>query len=66
MKDALIKLIKVKTIATLVALCLWVYVTVTGIVEGDFFKTIFTMIISFYFGSQYEKNVKDEDENGGA
>lgn len=57
--DKLVKLLNVKTIITLVGLGLWIYVTTTGIVEGEFFKTIFTMIISFYFGTQFSKDTKE-------
>ena len=56
MKAQITKLITVKTIITIVCLALFVYVIVKGIVDGDYFKTVFTMVISFYFGTQVQKN----------
>lgn len=62
MKEQLIKLITVKTIITVVCLGLFVYAIVNGIVDGDFFKTVFTMVISFYFGTQVQKNTASYNE----
>jgi len=59
MIEKITKLISVKTIVTFVALGLWIYVTTTGLVDGEFFKTIFTMIISFYFGSNIQKKIDE-------
>lgn len=58
MKDKFLKLISVKTIITLVATGLFVYTTVKGITDGEFFKTIYTMIISFYFGMKLGEESK--------
>ena len=55
MKDALINLIKVKSLITLMATALLVYTVVTGIVDGKYFETVYTTIIAFYFGTQYQK-----------
>lgn len=62
MKEQLVKLITVKTIITVVCLGLFVYAIVNGIVDGDFFKTVFTMVISFYFGTQVQKNTASYNE----
>lgn len=56
MKEALTKLITVKTLITLVCLGVFVYAVVTGIVDGEFVKTILMMVFAFYFGTQYQKN----------
>lgn len=61
-KTIIYRLTKVKTIITMVALGLWIYVTLHGLVDGEFFKTVFTMIISVYFGTQITKK-DDNDEN---
>ena len=62
MKEQLLKLITVKTIITLVCLAIFVYVVINGIVDGEYFKTIFTMVISFYFGTQVQKNIERHND----
>lgn len=52
------KLIDVKSIMTL-ALCFgFMHLTSEGQISGDQFLTIFTVVVSFYFGTVVEKNVK--------
>lgn len=64
MKEKLAKLIDVKSIVTLTLTAVFAYLAITQIITGQEFLTIFTVIISFYFGTQYQKNVdkggKDE------
>lgn len=55
MKDALINLLKVKSLVTLATTALLVYAVIAGIVDGKYFETVFTTIIAFYFGTQYQK-----------
>ena len=55
MKDALINLLNVKSIVTLATTGLLVYAVIAGIVDGKYFETVFTTIIAFYFGTQYQK-----------
>ncbi len=50
------KLIDVKSIVTLVLTVTFVVLAVMGTISGDKFFEIFIMIISFYFGTQYQKN----------
>lgn len=57
MTKALIKLIDVKTIITLITTCVFAYLAIMSKIEANQFLTIFTMIISFYFGY---KNGKTE------
>lgn len=59
MKERLSKLIDVKSIVTLVLVAVFAYLALTGTVTGQEFLTVFTVVISFYFGTQYEK------KNGG-
>ena len=54
--ENLAKLIKVKTIVTLLMTFVFSYLACTGAVEAGQFLTIFTVIIGFYFGTQSEKN----------
>lgn len=55
MKDKLKNLIDVKSIVTLALTGTFVFMTVTG-TESTEFLTIYTVIIGFYFGTQFEKN----------
>lgn len=56
------KLIDVKSIVTLFLTLIFGVQTLKGNVTADQFLTVFTTIIAFYFGTQYEK-VKSEKEN---
>lgn len=50
------RLVSIKSIVTLVLTGVFAYLSAVGVVGQDQFLTIFTMIISFYFGSQVEKH----------
>lgn len=56
------KLIDVKSIVTLFLTLIFGIQTLKGSVSADQFLTVFTTIIAFYFGTQYEK-IKSEKEN---
>ena len=62
MKEKLAKLVNVKSIVTLSICGVFAYLSVIGQIMPDQFLTIFTVIISFYFGSQYGK--KEANTNG--
>lgn len=49
------KLLTVKSIMTLILTIVFSYLSVKGVVTGEEFLTIFTMIVSFYFGTQMTK-----------
>lgn len=55
MKEKITKLIDVKSIITLVLTAVFSYLVVVKIITGQEFLTIFTVIISFYFGTQVQK-----------
>jgi hypothetical protein len=55
-KDRLAKLIDVKTIVTLTLTAVFSYLSIIGKISADNFMTVFTVIISFFFGVQIEKN----------
>ena len=57
MKERIAKLLTVKSIVTIVLTCVVAYLSVKG--EFDI-KEIYLMIIAFYFGTQAEKNNKEE------
>lgn len=50
------KLIDVKSIVTLILTITFVILAVMGVISGDKFFEVFIMIISFYFGTQHQKN----------
>lgn len=55
MMEAVTKLIRVKTIVTLVLTAVFAYLCCTGSIDSEKFITVFTVVISFYFGTQTEK-----------
>lgn len=55
MKDKLAKLINVKSIVTIVLTLVFAGLSAFGKVSPEQFITIFTVIISFYFGTQFQK-----------
>ena len=59
MKDRLQKLLTVKSIVTIVLTAVFAYLAITGVISGQEFLTIFTVVIGFYFGTQ--SNKKDGD-----
>ena len=65
MKSKLSKLIDVKSIVTLLLTAVFCVLAVRGTVSAEQFLTVFTVVISFYFGTQYQKNSKKttEEEN---
>ena len=54
------KLIDVKSIITFALTAAFVYLSVIGEVKPEIFMTIYTVVIGFYFGTQYEKNGNSE------
>lgn len=55
MKEKLAKLIDVKSIVTLVLTGVFSALALKGVIDGGQFLTVFTVIISFYFGTQAMK-----------
>ena len=58
------KLIDVKSLVTFVLTGVFAYLSVKGVISGEQFLTVFTMVVSFYFGTQTGKKEKDEELNG--
>ena len=65
MKEKFAKLIDVKSIMTLLLTIIFCILSVTGVISGEQFLTIFTVVVGFYFGTQYGKREieqqKDDD-----
>ncbi len=55
MKENLIKLIRVKSIVTLILTGVFSYLSLTHKIKSDQFMTVFTVVIAFYFGTQSMK-----------
>ena len=60
MKNKLAKLIDVQSIVTLVLTAVFAALSLTGKLSAEQFQTVFTTVIAFYFGTQYQKNSKEE------
>ncbi len=59
--DRIAKLIDVKSLSTLTMVGVFALLSVTGGVSPEQFLTIFTVVVSFYFGTQAGKK---EGKNG--
>lgn len=53
------RLISVKSLVTLTLTAVFSYLAIVGKIDGKEFLTIFTVIISFYFGTQADKRNSD-------
>lgn len=49
-------LVKVKTIVTLVVIAVFAILALRGDINPDNVMIIISMVVSFYFGTQHEKN----------
>lgn len=63
MRKKIAKLINVKSIVTFVLTGVFAYLSIIGVVSGEQFLTVFTMVISFYFGTQAGKKEKEEEND---
>jgi O-antigen/teichoic acid export membrane protein len=59
MKERITKLLTVKSIVTLILTLIFSYLSIIGVVTGQDFMTVFTVVIAFYYGTQHEKNNSD-------
>ena len=56
MKEKIIdRIISVKSIVTILLTAVYCYLAVTGVITAELYMAIFTVVIGFYFGTQYEK-----------
>lgn len=51
----LANLLTIKSLVTLIATAIFAVLALRGSITGEQFLTIFTVVVSFYFGSQVEK-----------
>lgn len=60
-KEKLIKLLDVKSVVTLTMTVVFAVLSLSGKITSEQFLTVFTVVISFYFGTQYRKNSERSD-----
>ena len=61
-KEKLAKLIDIKSIITLALTAVFCFLAITETIVASQFLTIFTVIISFYFGTQMAKSNKQDSD----
>lgn len=49
-------LLTVKSIVTILLTVVFSFLSLRGDIDGEQFLTIFSVIVAFYFGTQYQKN----------
>ena len=59
-KENTAKLINVKTIVTFVLISVFAVLALRSAITADNVMIVVTTVIAFYFGTQYEKNNKNE------
>lgn len=64
MRKKIAKLIDVKSIVTIALTLVFSVLALTGRITGQDFLTVFTVIVSFYFGTQAQK-MKEQTKEGG-
>ena len=62
MRERIAKLISVKSIVTLTLTVLFFVLAVRGDLNASDVLTIYTVVIGFYFGTQYEKKTTEDTE----
>lgn len=63
MKEAFIKLLKVKSIVTIALTATFCTLAFLGVISGEQVNNIFMMVASFFFGTQLEKQRSDSNGN---
>ena len=57
-KEKLAALLNVKSIVTLVLTGVFAWLSINGTITGQEFQTVFSVVIAFYFGTQYQKRAE--------
>lgn len=65
MLKKLAKLIDVKSLVTLALTAAFIILSLKGVIVADQFMTVFTVVISFYFGTQVGKKEAEANEAEG-
>ena len=56
-------LLTVKSIVTIMLSVVFSILALNGVISSEQYMTIFSVVIGFYFGTQYDKKHLDEIEN---
>lgn len=56
-------LLTVKSIVTIMLAVVFSVLALNGVISSEQYMTIFSVVIGFYFGTQYDKKNIDEIEN---
>ena len=56
-KEALVKLLKVKSLVTIALTATFCVLAFLGVISGEQVNNVFMMVVSFFFGTQAEKIV---------
>lgn len=56
MKEPLSRLLRIKSLVTLTTTLVFAVLALFGKISAREFLTVYTVVISFYFGTQFEKN----------
>ena len=60
-QEAVINLLKIKSIVTVLTTLVFCYQAITNTISQEFLM-VYTVIIAFYFGTQYKKNEENNKE----
>ena len=63
-KEKLAALLNVKSVVTLVLTGVFAWLSINGTITGQEFQTVFSVVIAFYFGTQYQKRAEVVEKNG--
>lgn len=62
MKEALVKLFKVKSLVTIAVTLTFCVLAFCGVISGEQVNNVFMMIVGFFFGTQTEKKTNTSQE----
>lgn len=62
MTEALVKLIKVKSLVTIAVTLTFCVLAFVGVISGEQVNNVFMMIVGFFFGTQTEKKTSSLQE----
>lgn len=55
-------LLTVKSIVTIMLTVVFSYLAIVGRISGEQFLTVFSVVVAFYFGTQFQKNKEGADD----
>lgn len=61
-KEALVKLLKVKSLVTIALIATFCGLAITGVITGEQLNNVVMMVVSFFFGVQSEKRNAEKSE----